>query len=122
MDLVAPVETIKKKTLKRVQVFKYEEKGSDVNIATKLLIDAYENKYDAAILISNDSDLITPIFYIKSKMRKKIIILNPQEGSSKQLTRFATFSKNIAEEHLERSQFQEVLEDKIGKFKKPSSW
>ena len=83
MDLVTPIERdvtllipneTKKEVLKRVQVFKYEEKGWDVNIATELLIHAYENKYDTSVLISNDSDLVAPISYIKRKMKKKIII------------------------------------------------
>ena len=131
MDLVTPIERdvilptsreTKKEVLRRIQVFKYEEKGSDVNIATELLIDAYENKYDTAVLISNDSDLIAPISYIKRKMKKKIVILNPQEGSSKQLTRFATFSKDISGENLKKSLFPKELRDDTGKFKKPNSW
>ena len=34
-----------------------EEKGSDVNVAAHLLIDALEGNIDAAIVVSNDSDL-----------------------------------------------------------------
>jgi hypothetical protein len=34
-----------------------EEKGSDVNVATHLLLDALRSDIDAAIVISNDSDL-----------------------------------------------------------------
>ena len=41
------------------------------------LTHAFKNKYDTAVLISNDSDLMAPISYIKSKMKKKIIVLNP---------------------------------------------
>ena len=122
MDLVNPIERAKIDIIKRVEVIKYEEKGSDVNIATEILIDAYENKYDAAVLISNDSDLIAPLKHVKSKLRKKVIILNPQEGSSRQLSKFATFSKDISEKHLIKSLFPEKLRDGIGNFTKPPSW
>ena len=93
-----------------------------MNITTELLIHAYENKYDTSVLISNDSDLVAPISYIKRKMKKKIVILNPQEGRSRQLTRFATFSKNISEEPLRPSLFLEKLKDSKGEFKRPPSW
>ena len=36
----------------------YHEKMTDVNIATQMLIDAYQDKYDMAMLISGDSDLV----------------------------------------------------------------
>src|SRR5579872_1482649 len=42
-------------------VVKTVEKGSDVKLATHLLNDAFENDYDQAVVISNDSDLAEPI-------------------------------------------------------------
>lgn len=38
-----------------------EEKGSDVNLASRLLIDALTGQMDAAVVISNDSDLALPV-------------------------------------------------------------
>jgi hypothetical protein len=38
-----------------------EEKGSDVNVAAHLLIDILEKRIDAAVVISNDSDLRLPV-------------------------------------------------------------
>ena len=38
-----------------------EEKGSDVNVATHLLSDIFTREVDAAIVISNDSDLALPL-------------------------------------------------------------
>lgn len=38
-----------------------EEKGSDVNVASHLLLDVLTGAADAAIVISNDSDLRFPI-------------------------------------------------------------
>jgi uncharacterized LabA/DUF88 family protein len=48
------------------RVIKTEEKGSDVNLATALLRDAYENCFDAAVLVSGDSDLLSPVQVVKN--------------------------------------------------------
>lgn len=44
-----------------VQYMHFEEKGSDVNVAAHLLLDVLTNQVDAALVISNDSDLAFPI-------------------------------------------------------------
>lgn len=73
---------------------KHEEKMTDVNIATQLLIDAFEDKYDTAIVMSGDSDLSTPIKKVKSKFDKKqIIVAFPPARHSEQL-------KKVAHGHL----------------------
>jgi len=46
---------------------KIREKGVDVQIAIDLVIGAGENKYDTAIIVSSDTDLIPAIKYVKSK-------------------------------------------------------
>ncbi len=38
-----------------------KEKMTDVNIATAIIVDAYKDAYDMAMLISGDSDLTPPI-------------------------------------------------------------
>ena len=43
----------------------HEEKMTDVNIATQLLIDAFEDRFDTALIISGDSDLTTLIRRVK---------------------------------------------------------
>ncbi|MCH6472592.1 NYN domain-containing protein [Sinomonas terrae] len=42
-------------------VSRREEKGSDVNVATHLLLDVLRQNVDAAVVVSNDSDLKKPI-------------------------------------------------------------
>ena len=49
----------------------YHEKGVDVLMAVDLLVGAYEDKYDTAILISSDTDLIPVIKKVRS-MKKKV--------------------------------------------------
>lgn len=44
-----------------VSTSRREEKGSDVNVAAHLLLDVLEHRIDAAVVISNDSDLKFPV-------------------------------------------------------------
>ena len=45
---------------KLVKIVETNEKGSDVNLASYLLLDAFKRDYEAAVVVSNDSDLVTP--------------------------------------------------------------
>ncbi len=51
-----------------VSVADREEKGSDVNVASHLLIDGLDNRIDAAVVVSNDSDLRYPIQVMRQKL------------------------------------------------------
>jgi len=44
-----------------VKVIKVEEQGSDVNLASHLLLDAFQGNFDVAAVLSNDSDLVEPV-------------------------------------------------------------
>lgn len=104
------------------RVLKTEEKGSDVNLALHLLSDGYKGVYDVAIIISNDSDLLSPIQFVKKELGKKIGILNPQKHPSKVLTGNADFVKNIRKGVLSKSVFPTSLADSKGAFAKPTKW
>lgn len=103
-------------------VIKTEEKGSDVNLATHLISDAYEDRFDVAALITNDSDLLGPVQLVTQRLRKRVGILNPQEHPSFVLRKAATFFKQIRPSALKNSQFPDELVDGVGRFRKPASW
>lgn len=104
------------------KVIKTEEKGSDVNLALHLLSDGYKNNYDVAVIVSNDSDLLSPIQFVKKELGKVIGVINPQKHPSKVLIANADFVKNIRKGVLAKSQFPASLTDSHGTFKKPSVW
>ena len=58
-----------------VSYLRIEEKGSDVNVASHLLLDVLKGRVDAAIVISNDSDLRLPIQ--ACRLRAPIGTVNP---------------------------------------------
>jgi hypothetical protein len=46
-------------------VARREEKGSDVNVASHMLVDVLEGSMDAAVVVSNDSDLKMPVDVVR---------------------------------------------------------
>jgi uncharacterized LabA/DUF88 family protein len=105
-----------------VEVIKTEEKGSDVNLATQMLLDAWSGNFDCAVVISGDSDLKTPILVVIEEFRKKVGVINPHTKPSITLKNIAHFYKPIRESALRSSQFPSVLTDGTGSFHKPPSW
>ena len=105
-----------------VQVIKTEEKGSDVNLASHLLLDAFDNAFDCAVVVSGDSDLKTPVTMVVNRFHKTVGVLNPQKTPCKALQSAARFYKHIRESALQASQFPPVLTDGQGSFHKPASW
>lgn len=59
-------------------VARREEKGSDVNVAAHLLIDLLTDVVDAAVVVSNDSDLEFPVAYARSRV--PVGLVNPTRG------------------------------------------
>jgi len=104
------------------RVIKTEEKGSDVNLATYLLVDAFDNLFDCAVIVSNDSDLKEPIAQVKQRFGKTIGILNPQQRVSRALAPLANFIKPIRKTALSNAQFPSQLKDGGGPIRKPSRW
>jgi len=105
-----------------VEVIKTEEKGSDVNIATHLLVDGFQNDYQVAVIISNDSDLRFPIEVVRNTLDRPVVILNPYNNGSQALKSVASTCKPIREGVLRVSQFPETLTDEHGTITKPASW
>lgn len=108
--------------IKKVQVIKTEEKGSDVNIATHLLVDGFQNKYEAAAVITNDSDLKLPIGMVKDVLKKTVGVICPHERPSKELVRSASFFKTVKPETFLECQFPDPIEWQGRKIHKPKAW
>jgi hypothetical protein len=106
----------------KVWVDKTEEKGSDVNLASHLLRDAYGNRFELAVLITNDSDLAEPVRIVVQEIGLPIGILNPHQFHSRELRQYATFMKRIRQGDLAASQFPRTLTDRKGTFAKPVGW
>jgi uncharacterized LabA/DUF88 family protein len=106
-----------------VEVIKTEEKGSDVNLATYLLLDGFRRDYEMAVVVSNDSDLLEPIKVVRKQFRLKVGVISPHQNVSWALKKSATFYKQIEDPNMLRGcQFPPTLSDANGTITKPSSW
>lgn len=55
-----------------VEIWNTEEKGSDVNLATYLVHDAWRDLFDLAIVLSQDTDLNEPVRIVRDEIKKSI--------------------------------------------------
>lgn len=116
MPLVTPTTN-----QKFVKVIKTEEKGTDVNLAVHLVNDAWLDKFECAVIVSNDSDLTEAIRIVKEERHKRIGIIHPGGGyPSKQLLQYADFIKRIRKGLLSSSQLPDQIPNTT--IRKPSSW
>ena len=105
-----------------VEIRDTEEKGSDVNLATHLLLDGFENEYDMAVVITNDSDLKLPIEKVRTSLGKVIGVYDPSRNRSFELNRAATWYRRLREGPLKASLFPPMLRDQRGAITKPAGW
>ena len=104
------------------EVVKTEEKGSDVNLASHLLLDAFRQDCEVAVVISNDSDLRVPIRIAEQELRIKVGIVNPHPPKSRSRVLTGTFFKQLRPSILAACQLPEVMRDTDGQFRKPGAW
>lgn len=105
-----------------VNVIRTTEKGSDVNLATHLLYDAFRGDCDTSVIISNDSDLREPVRIVTQELGRRVGVINPHKHPSRELVQYATFVKRIRTGVLRTSQFPPILTDINGTFHKPKPW
>lgn len=100
------------------------EKMTDVNIATHLIIDAFQNKYDTAILISGDSDLVPPIKAVHENFPKKAVsVFFPPSRHNNTVAGVAKGSQIIGRKKLVDAQFEnEITKTDDFILLKPKEW
>ena len=121
MPLSHSLSKFKDKTF-YVPVLKTEEKGSDVNIAVHLLNDAWDNRFDCAVVVSNDSDLSEALRFVSQHNKKTIGLINPRlkQHPARELMKYATFYREIRAGVLKASQLPDTIPGT--KIHKPSKW
>jgi uncharacterized LabA/DUF88 family protein len=101
-----------------------KEKMTDVNIATEIMVDAFQDNYDMAMLISGDSDLTPPIKEVhKLFNNKRIFIAFPPKRHNSSMALVAKGSEIIGRKKLADAQFEDEVVSKTGfKLKIPKEW
>jgi len=105
-----------------------EEKRTDVNIAVRMLDDAYRDLCDLFVVVSGDSDLVPAIHAVKARFPKKQVLVyvpsrNPVRGAAVELRSAADRHRNLPLAPLKHAQFPARAPDGSGGFiEKPSGW
>lgn len=101
-----------------------EEKMTDVNIAVELMEDALKDNFDAAFLITGDSDLSGPVRKIKELFPlKRIIVAFPPRRSSMELKKISDAYFTVGRKKIADSQFPPEVKKTDGFIlKKPKKW
>lgn len=110
----------------------FEEKGTDVNLASLMLSDGFRGRYEQAVLISNDSDLKMPVEILRSQLDLQVVVINPvlkRRGRkrSKALSPNPLPSNGafiqLRAKHVEDCQFPTELRSPTGaRIVKPTGW
>jgi len=101
-----------------------KEKMTDVNIATEMMMDAFTDTYDTALLISGDTDLIPPINAIRRHFPgKRIGVYFPPNRHSLALQKVVDFSGLIGRSKLRDSQLPDTIIKPNGYvLTRPATW
>ena len=101
-----------------------EEKGSDVNLATRLLVDGFNRDYEQAVVVSNDADFAGAMRYVRDNLGLRVTLVNPdpRRTSPRELADAASYVKRLWKSHLRRSQLPDTLTDEVGAIAKPVNW
>ena len=105
-----------------VEILDTEEKGSDVNLATYLLLDGFEEDYEMAVVISNDSDLKLPIQKLRTRLGKQVGVFDPNPHRNFDLHNAASWYRPLRKGPLSASLFPPTLSDSEGTITKPANW
>lgn len=107
-----------------VEVHDTEEKGSDVNLASHLLMDAFADTYDVALVMSQDTDLLEPMRMAREELGKTIILSWFDSSNPGKAHRYVANSiRHISTSMVSRSQFPNPVIGRGGaKLYTPKEW
>jgi hypothetical protein len=107
-----------------VQVLDTEEKGSDVNLASHLLLDGFKDRYDVALVLSQDTDLIEPMRMVKQELNKIVgLIWLDGRRPDATMAAAASFVRHASKAKLAIAQFPDPITKANGTvIAKPAMW
>jgi len=120
---VSPLQFDLTGNLELVKVRVIQEKGSDVALASRMILDASREFADAYVLISNDSDYEPTLRILRAELQVNVGVLCPSpipSGSLKSAR--PNFLRIIRKSHLVKSQLPERIVTSKGQLVRPELW
>lgn len=104
-------------------VYKVQEKGSDVKLATQLLMDSLDELAQTYVVVSSDSDLAHPIKVAKEKFGARVGVLYPRDARTKLYDQAGIdFSLYLHPSYVSQNQLPDVVEAAKRPVHRPPSW
>lgn len=103
-----------------------KERQTDVNIATHLVSDAYEDAYDTAYLVCADADLVPAVQFVRERRGKTVVLIDPPRRHSDALVAVTDHHWHFPEFHLRQCQLPNPVEyewkGKVRRIYRPEGW
>ena len=113
---VQEYKKLRRAKIDALHVTRLHEKGIDVKMATDLIVGAVDNKYDTAIVISSDTDIVPAIDWVRMRMKKRVEYV----GFSVSDSRGDNYASKPTFALIARTDVQRILvESDIRRFIKP---
>jgi uncharacterized LabA/DUF88 family protein len=109
----------------KAQIYKIQEKGSDVNLASHLLLDASKGRYDMAVVMTNDSDLATLIALVQKEFGLPVTVLAPVDKpthASQTLLKIASKSRLMDVSLFASCALPDPVDGPGGSIRRPPGW
>lgn len=87
-----------------------QEKQTDVNIATHLLVDAFDDQFDMFVLLSADSDLLPAVSTVINRFEKPMLLVEPPRRHSPELQSVARSTLHVPRHWLNQCQLPDPVQ------------
>lgn len=106
-----------------VSVWDTKEKGSDVSLASFMLVDGFKGLYDVAVVVSDDSDLLDPVRLVRSELGLKVGVVRVRVHRASVFRAEADFVRSVRRWRFATCQLPEVVDLPDGSvIRRPSGW
>jgi hypothetical protein len=108
---------------KFVWIHDMEEKGSDVNLATHLLLDAMKGDMEAALVVTDDTDQIEPLRRVRTDLGIKVGVASPRQRRELSMIVRASYYRPIWPAWLKQHQMPDTITTQDERtIQRPEEW
>ena len=106
-----------------VTVWDTKEKGSDVSLASFMLVDGFRGLYDAAVVVSDDSDLLDPVRLVRSELGLNVGVVRVRVHRASVFRTEVDFVRSVRRWHFATCQLPLVIDlPRGGVIRRPTGW
>src|SRR5262249_37627000 len=99
------------------------EKKSDVALASHLVMDAVQGRFDRAVLLTNDTDFVVPVRIVREQLGREVVVVSPDVTISGELRKAASAGWILDRGLLFKCQLPNPVVDAAGReIHKPDRW